>query len=409
MKKNKLILFFGLFILFSFTKSYDFSQWRGPNRDGIYPEKQLLKEWPDGGPTMLWSYDGLGAGHSSVGIGQGRIFTTGMPDTIGILYSFDLKGQLLWKKEYGLEWFTNYTGPRSTPTVVDQLVYLESGQGVVYCFDAILGDIKWSVDLLKKFNAGNIQWGMSESLLVDGDRIICTPGGVENNVVALNRFTGETIWTSKGFGEPAAYCSPVIINHNNTRLIITMTASSVIGLDAQTGELYWRFEQQQKYKIHANTPVYVNGMIFCSSASGDKNSGMLALKLSDDGKQAEQVWRNEKFQNLMGGIIIKDGTIYGSAYKKNDWYALNAETGQEKLISGDFGGGVIIYADYLFYCYSDKGQLGLVDMQPDKFTLKSKFDISLGTGEHWAHPVVQDRKLYVRHGNSLMVYDIAGN
>ena len=409
MSTNKLILFFGLFILFSFTKSRDFSQWRGPDRDGIYPEKQLLKEWPDGGPAMLWSYDGLGAGHSSVGIGQGRIFTTGMPDTIGILYSFDLKGQLLWKKEYGLEWFTNYTGPRSTPTVVDQLVYLESGQGVVYCFDAILGDIKWSVDLLKKFNAGNIQWGMSESLLVDGDRIICTPGGEQNNVVALNRFTGETIWTSKGFGEPAAYCSPVIVNHNNTRLIITMTASSVIGLDAQTGELYWRIEQQQKYNIQANTPVYVNGLVFCSSASGDKNSGMLALKLSHDGKQAEQVWRNEKYQNLMGGIIIKDGTIYGSAYKKNEWYALNAQTGQEKLISSDFGGGVIIYADSLFYCYSDKGQLGLVDMHPDGFTLKSKFDISLGTGEHWAHPVIQDRKLYVRHGNSLIVYNIAGN
>lgn len=416
MAKNKLILFFGLFILFfglfilfSFTNSPDYLHWRGPNRDGIYPDKNLLRVWPEGGPTLLWSFDGLGSGHSSFGIGEGRLFTTGMPDTIGVLYSFDLKGKLLWKKEYGLEWFTNYTGPRATPTVVGKLVYLESGQGVVYCFDAISGAIKWSVNLLEKFGAENIQWGMTESLLVDGDRIICTPGGKENNVVALNRFTGETIWTSKGFGEPAAYCSPVIVTHNNTRLIVTMTATSVIGLDAETGELYWRFEQQQKNKIHANTPVYANGMIFCSSASGDQNSGILALKLSADGKQAEQLWRNEKFQNLMGGIIIKDGTIYGSAYRKNDWYALNSETGQEKIISGDFGGGVIIYADGLFYCYSEKGQLALVDMNPEHFTIKSKFDISQGTGEHWAHPVIHDRRLYLRHGNSLMVYNIAGN
>ena len=409
MAKNKLIPLLGLFILFSFTKSSDYSHWRGPNRDGIYSEKGLIKDWPEGGPSLLWSFDGLGAGHSSVGIGEERLFSTGMPDTIGFLYSFDMKGKLLWKKEYGLEWFTNYTGPRSTPTVVGKLVYLESGQGVVYCFDAISGAIKWSVNLLKKFDAENIQWGMTESLLVDGDRIICTPGGKENNVVALNRFTGETIWTSKGFGESAAYCSPVIVTHNNTRLIVTMTAMSVIGLDAETGELYWRFEQQQKNKIHANTPVYANGMIFCSSASGDKNSGILALKLSADGKQAEQAWRNEKFQNLMGGIIIKDGTIYGSTYRKNDWYALNSETGQEKIISGDFGGGVIIYADGLFYCYSEKGQLALVEMNPNHFTIKCKFDISQGTGEHWAHPVIHDRRLYLRHGNSLMVYDIAGN
>ena len=365
MIKNKLLLFFGVIFFFSFSKSPEFSQWRGPGRDGIYPEKGLLKEWPDGGPSMLWSYDGLGAGHSSVGIGDGKIFITGMPDTTGILYSFDLKGTLLWKKEYGLEWKTNYTGPRSTPTVVDQLVYLESGQGVVYCFEANSGDIKWSVDLLKKFDAGNIQWGMAESLLIDGNRIICTPGGKDNNVVALNRFTGETIWTSKGFGEPAAYCSPVLVNHDKTRLIVTMTATSVIGIDAETGELYWRVEQQQTNKIHANTPVYANGMIYCSSAYGDKNSGILALKLSADGKHAEQAWRNEKYQNLMGGIIIKDGTIYGSAYKKNNWYSLNSTTGQEKLISGDFGGGVILYADGMFYCYSEKGQLGLVDMNPD--------------------------------------------
>ncbi|HAQ21685.1 MAG TPA: alcohol dehydrogenase [Prolixibacteraceae bacterium] len=407
MIKNKLLLFFGVIFFFSFSKSPEFSQWRGPGRDGIYPEKGLLKEWPDGGPSMLWSYDGLGAGHSSVGIGDGKIFITGMPDTTGILYSFDLKGTLLWKKEYGLEWKTNYTGPRSTPTVVDQLVYLESGQGVVYCFEANSGDIKWSVDLLKKFDAGNIQWGMAESLLIDGNRIICTPGGKDNNVVALNRFTGETIWTSKGFGEPAAYCSPVLVNHDKTRLIVTMTATSVIGIDAETGELYWRVEQQQTNKIHANTPVYANGMIYCSSAYGDKNSGILALKLSADGKHAEQAWRNEKYQNLMGGIIIKDGTIYGSAYKKNNWYSLNSTTGQEKLISGDFGGGVILYADGMFYCYSEKGQLGLVDMNPDGFTIKGKFDVSFGTGEHWAHPVIHDRRLYLRHGNSLMAFHIA--
>ena len=212
----------------------------------------------------------------------------------------------------------------------------------------------WSVDLLKRFGASNIQWGMTESLLVDGDRIICTPGGKEHNVVALNRFTGETIWTSPGFGEPAAYCSPVIVNHNGTKLIVTMTATSVIGIDADTGEMLWRTEQQQRNKIHANTPVYSDGVIYCSSASGERNSGTVALKLSSDGRNIEQLLRNEKLQNLMGGIIIKDGSIYGSTYRKNDWYAVDTKTGVEKLISAEFGNGVIIYADGLYYCYSEK-------------------------------------------------------
>jgi outer membrane protein assembly factor BamB len=409
MAKNRIIWFFGLFLLFSFTHSPINAQWRGPNRDGIYPDKNLLKEWPENGPALLWSFDGLGAGHSSVGFGEERLFTTGMPDSIGVLYAFDLKGKLLWKKEYGLEWHLNYTGPRSTPTVVDKLVYLESGQGVVYCFDANSGDIRWSVDLLKKFGASNIQWGMSESLLIDGNRIICTPGGKENNVVALNRFTGETVWTSPGFGEPAAYCSPILIKHNNKRLIVTMTATSIIGIDAETGEFYWRTEQQQRYKIHANTPVFVDGVIYCSSASGEKNSGTVALKLTDDGKKVEQLWRNENLQNLMGGIILNDGFIYGSTYRKNDWFALDIKTGTERLISSEFTNGVIIYADGLYYCYNEKGQLALVEMTPDKFTIKNKFEILKGTGEHWSHLAIHNRKLYQRHGNSLMVYNIAAN
>ena len=278
---------------------------------------------------------------------------------------------------------------------------------MVYCFDAGSGEIKWSVDLLKKFDAENIQWGMTESLLIDGDKLICTPGGKENNLVALNRFTGETIWKSKGFGDQAAYCSPLLVVHNGTKLIVTMTATSVIGLDANSGEVYWRFEQMQRHKIHANTPVYSNGVIYCSSSTVEPNSGLLALKLSSDGKQAEQLWRNEKYSNLMGGIVLKDGFIYGATYRKNDWYSVNCKTGQEQLLANDFGGGVILFADGLFYLYSEKGQLALADLKPDKFTLKGKFDVPLGTGEHWAHPVLHNRLLYLRHGNSLMVYNIA--
>ena len=383
------------------------SQWRGPNREGIYYETGLLESWPKDGPELIWSFEGLGAGHSSPGIGNDRIFINGMPDTVGVLYSFDLSGNLLWKKEYGEEWHVNYTGTRSTPLIVDKVVYLISGMGAVYCFSSENGDVIWSVDLIEKFGGKNIQWGMAESVLIDGDNLICTPGGEVHNVVALNRHTGETVWTSKGFAEPSAYCSPVLIEHNNTRLIVTMTATSVIGIDADDGEFYWRVEQLQTNKIHANSPVYDNGIIYCSSASSrDGNSGLLALKLANDGKSVKQFFRNEEFKNLMGGIVILDGTIYGSEYRKRNWFAINAQTGDEKLISSDFGGGVIVYAEGLFYGYSEEGEIALIKMNPDSFDIISKFKVPLGTDQHWAHPVIYNKTMYIRHGNALMAYKV---
>ncbi len=402
-----LLVIFELFFVACNTKTNNTSQWRGPDRQGIYYETELLKTWPENGPELIWSFEGLGAGHSSVGIGNDRVFINGMPDTLGVLYSFDLDGNLLWEKIYGTEWHANYTGSRSTPLVVDDVVYLESGMGIIYCFDAFNGDIIWEVDLINKFDAINIQWGITESLLIDGDKLICTPGGEDFNVVALNRFNGETIWISQGFKEQSAYCSPVLVEHNNTRLVVTMTATSVLGIDAETGELYWREEQLQGNKIHANTPVYSNGVIYFSSSSAKQNCGLLALKLSDDGKSVKQLWRNEKFRNLMGGIVIKNGFIYGGQYKKKEWYSINISSGEETLISDKFNSGVIVFADSLFYCYSDKGQVALVDIGPNKFDIKSLFDVPLGTDQHWSHPVINNKRMYIRHGNALMVYNIS--
>jgi outer membrane protein assembly factor BamB len=400
-----LILLFILFVS-AVTLSGQFSQWRGPQRNGIYPDKGLLKAWPEKGPEMLWSYEGLGAGHGSIGLSKDRIFILGMPDTTGVLYAFDYNGKLLWKKKYGPEWYENYTGTRSTPTIMGDLVYFESGQGTVYCYNGITGDKIWSVNLLKKFNANNITWGMAESLLIEGDNLFFTPGGKENNIVALNRFTGETIWTSKGNGQPSAYCSPIYIKHNKTSLIVTMTAESIIGVDALTGKLYWKVPQFQVNKIHANTPVYTGGRIYCSSDYEKANSGLVALKLSEDGKSAAVEWRNENFKNLIGGIIVLDGYIYGSMYRKKLWCCLEASNGQILYSSDKLGDGNIIMADGRFYCYSEKGEIALVSANATSFNVISKFRVPLGKDQHWSHPVISGGRLYVRHGNALMVYNL---
>lgn len=386
----------------------ELKQWRGPNRDGIYPEETLLKKWPEGGPGMLWSFEGLGEGHGNVGIGTERLFVCGMIDSVGHLFSFDMNGSLVWKKAYGLEWHQNYTGARSTPVVAGDLVYFESGQGVVFCYDGSSGELAWSVDLLSTFKAENIKWGMAESLLIDGNKVICTPGGKVHNVAALDRFTGKTIWTSQGNGQPAAYCSPLIVDHGGTTLIVTITSESIIGLDANTGETYWTIEQRQRNYIHANSPVYFNGQIMCSSSSDRSESdGTVLLQLSDDGKNANVIWRNTEITNLMGGFILSNGFVYGSKYRSSDWYCMSWESGEVQYIEKPFRNGVIIWSDGLFYCYSEGGEMVLVDANPEDFSVISQFDIPLGTNQHWAHPVINEGRLYIRHGNALMVYDIS--
>jgi outer membrane protein assembly factor BamB len=385
------------------------SQWRGPHRDGIYPDKGLLKKWPANGPDLLWSFEGLGAGFGSPSFSKDRIFVLGMPDSTGVLYAFDLSGKLCWEKTYGPEWHVSYIGVRSTPTVVGGLVYFESGAGVVYCYDGNTGEKRWSVDLLKKYDAKNIEWGMTESLLIDGNYIICTPGGAKNNIVALDRYNGETIWTSPGNGEIAAFCSPILVKYNNASLIVTITSGSIIGVDSETGKCYWHEPQTTENKIQANSPVYSDGRIYCCSASEKPNSGLVSLKLSEDGKDVSLEWRAPELTPLIGGIIVKDGFIYGSKFNKRAWYCIDAKSGKVQYSTNILGGGSLIQADSLLYCYSDDGVMALVDANPSSFKLISSYKISKGTDQHWAHPVIHEGTLYMRHGNALMAYNIKGN
>lgn len=401
---------FSLLLLFLATSVSAQSQWRGPNRDGIYTESGLLKKWPAEGPKMLWSYEGLGTGQGCVAFSKDRVFVTGIPDTVkseAFLFAFSKKGELLWKKNYGKDWVSIFPGARSTPTIVDELIYLENGNGSVECLKASDGEKVWSVDFFKDLQCDSVQFGFSESVLIDGDVLYCTPGGKTNNMVALNRFTGKKIWGSTGSGEQATYSSPILINHNGHRLLVNLTASSIIGVDAGTGEMYWRVHQFQDNKIHANTPAYFDGKLLISSASRKDSSGLVLLQLSPDGKKADIVWRNKEFINLMGGFIIKDGFVYGSAYLQPKWFCIDLKTGLTKYIAKELGGGPVIYADGLFYCYAEKdGEMAIAEGTPEKFSIISKFKVPLGTAQHWAHPVIAEGKLYIRHNEALMVYDL---
>ncbi len=401
--KTKGILFFSLILLGCSLTAQVPTKWRGPNGNGIYNETGLLKEWPVSGPSILWHYDQLGEGYSSPVIANGIIYLSGSESGNGFIYALTEDGKLKWKAPYGPEFTESYTGTRSTPVVAGDLLYMYSGLGVIYCLASANGELKWKLDVFNELDGKNIQWGVTETLLIDGERIYCTPGGKTNNLVALNRMTGKLIWSSKGLGELSAYCTPALIELSGRKILVTHTADHIIGVDASDGKLLWSYKHPNEWSVHPNTPLYANGGIFCFSGYGQ---GGVKLKLSADGSSVSKDWVNENLDSRIGGMVLVKDYLYGSGDTHREWRCVDWKTGEEKYASKEIGKGTVIYADGMLYCYSDRGELALAEATPSGFNLKGRAKVELGNKEHWAHPVISDGKLFIRHGNCLIVYKI---
>jgi outer membrane protein assembly factor BamB len=383
--------------------SQTITRWRGPDGNGIYPETGLLKKWPAEGPQILWHFDGLGEGHSSPAFANNMIYLSGMAGKTGMIYALDMNGKLQWKTPYSEEFHESYPGSRATPVIAGDLLYIYSGKGVLTCMDAKNGKVKWQKDILKDFDGRNIKWGVTETVLVDGDLVYVTPGGKKNNVVALNRQNGNLVWSSPGKGELSAYCSPLMVELPSRKLVVTMTAGHIIGLDAKDGRMLWSHPQSNRHEVHANTPVYYNGELFCFSGYGQ---GGVKLTLSGDGSTVKKEWFNSNLDGRMGGMVLINGYLYGSGDNNRQWRSVDLKTGEEKYASTELGKGVVIAADGMLYCYSERGELGLVKATPEGFTIAGKTKVELGSGQHWAHPVIHEGKLYLRHGDTLIAYKI---
>lgn len=411
MKKLQLILVILCLISISYAQtSQTIAQWRGVNRDGIYQEKDLLKVWPENGPELLWLSEQIGAGYSSPVVTADRLFINGEIDSISYIFCFDLKGKLIWKTPNSREFFgngysANFPGARSAPTVYNGLIYLTSGLGRIACIDATSGKVKWTVDMIADLGGKLNMFGNSESLYVDDKNVYCMPGGTETNLAALDRFTGKVVWTSKALGDPVSFCSPMVVRLPHKNILVTLSREYLLGLDTQTGELLWS-HKEDSVKLegeHCNTPIYSDGFIY--SISGDENgNGAYQLLLSPDGKSIKEVWRNGKIKNSMGGFVKISDRIYTTSDDKK-LYVLDAQTGQiTEVLSGMKGS--LIAADNLLFCYTDNGYVNLINGIGTKLEVVSKFKITKGEKEHFAHPVIADGALYVRHGNALMAYKI---
>lgn len=382
------------------------TRWRGPYGNGIYSEFALLKEWPADGPEILWTFDSLGRGFSSAVIQNGYLFTTGMTDSTGHLFKFSLEGELIYKVPYGSEFTRSCKGTRGSPVVVGDKIYLESGRGKLLCFNTEDGKILWSKELCKDFDGKNIQWGMCETPVVDGDVIFATPGGQNNNVIALNRHSGELIWNCKGKGELSAYCTPLLFEHNGTKILATHTASHLLGIDAESGKLLWSEYQPGEFSVHSNTPIYFDGELYYLTGF-ERGGGK--LKLNKDGDSVSVVWKNHLSDTRIGGAVLVDGYIYESFEedKRVKWRCLDWKTGEEMYVSRALGPGNVIYADGMLYCYSVKGELAMVNADPSGFEIVSQTKVTLGSDYHFAHIMIQQGVLYLRHGSALIAYKIS--
>lgn len=390
------------------------AEFRGPDRSGIFTSSsELLSHWPENGPPEVFSIDSIGDGYGSPVIYNQRMYFTGAPDSIAVLYCYDLKGNQLWTIELGKEWVTNYPGSRSAPTVKGAYLYTGTGYGDLYCIDVTKQEIVWSHQMKEDFQGILPLFGHSESPYIFEEKIFWTAGGKEYNVLAMNRFTGDVIWSSQGKKERSGYHPPRVITAPNGReILVTFSAYHLMGIDVSSGELLWSHEQDnypvEKRKpgygdTHANTVIYDDGNIYY--AAGDGNCGV-KLALADDGSSITEVWRNKGFDSYMGGIVKLGNTIYGSGTAKPQLLSIHAETGV-LADSLKIGRGVVIAADNKLYYYSQNGKMYLVGYD-DMGALEeiSSFKIQKGSREHFAHPVIHNGILYIRHGHTILGYDL---
>ncbi len=381
----------------------DWPCWRGPKRDGICRETGLLQVWPAHGPRKLWSVTGIGEGYGTVAVARGVLYVTGEKAGQGRVTAVSLAGKKIRTYPYGKEVSRGgYRGSRNTPTWDDGRIYIMTGFGVVHCWNADSAKPLWSVDTFAKFGGRQVSWQIAESLLVDGKNVYCTPGGRHAVMVALDKKTGATRWVcNPPIDAKSAYCSPILIRRGRRRLLITLVSTGVIGVDADTGAFLWHFPYKNRWSVHPNSPIYADGKIFVSS---DYRKGCQLLRLSADGKSVSSVWAGPTPDTHHGGLVKVGPLVYGT--DNRGLACVDFATGKLFWKNQGVGKGSVLWADGRLYCYSERGIVGLLEVSRRGCRIRGRLRIREGDRQHWAHPVISGGRLYIRHGDTLMAFDI---
>jgi outer membrane protein assembly factor BamB len=392
----------------------DWPQWRGPQRDGICKERGLLDSWPDKGPPLLWQIHTLGSGYSSVAIAGGRIFTLGQRKGGTFLIALDQQtGQEKWAMHVG------GGSPNCTPTVDGELVFALGRNGDLLCAETATGKPLWRKNFDKDYGGQMMSgWGYSESPLVDGDRLICTPGGQKALIVALNKRTGETIWSTSVPGnlgqrgkDGAGYSSIVISEACGVRQYIQLAGRGVISVAADDGKLLWSYNKIANDTANIPTPIVKDDLVFCSSGY-NTGAALLRVVKQDKTLKAEEVYflKANKMQNHHGGMLLVGDHIYcGHGHNEGFPLCVEMKTGKVAWSPGrgvGEGSAAVVFADGLLYFRYQNGIMALIEATPQEYRLKGSFRLASLRGQSWPHPVISGGKLYLRDQETLMCYDI---
>jgi outer membrane protein assembly factor BamB len=397
----------------------DWPQWRGPARTGLSTETGLLKSWPKDGPTLAWRIEGLGKGYSTPTVTGGKIYILGTKEADGkeqdVLIALTEKdGSRLWDLPIGpTQDGGGFPGPRCSPTVDGDRVYALGAAGRLVCADISKGSVHWEKDLTdKKGFAGRIGgWKYSESPLIDGDVLVCTPGGPDASIVALNKKSGETIWKSKiqvqGKGNygVAMYSSAVVATIGGVKQYVQFMVGGVVGVDAKDGKLLWHYDRPANGTANCSTPIVKGDAVFAASSYGT-GGGRADIVKTADGFEAKQAYFLKELQNHHGGMVLVGDHVFGTG--SGSLYCVDFKTGEIAWENKSVGKGSVVYADGHLYVRSEAGPVALVEANPEKYVEKGRFkqlDRTKGRAA-WPHPVVVNGKLYLHDWDKLFCYDV---
>ena len=376
-------------------------QWRGPNRDGISKETGLLKQWPAEGPALVWKASGAGRGYSSFSITNGKLYTMGVRGNREFVIAFDIAtGKEAWATPHGSVFQNDRgDGPRGTPTVDGDRVYALGGNGDLSALDARTGKIVWTKNVLKEFGGSNIQWGISESPLILGNKVLVNAGGQDASIVALNKTDGSVIWKSQS--DEAGYSSAIPLEINGMTQVVFFTGARAVGLDANSGRLLWDYAHPSNRTANVATPVARGNRVFISS---DYGTGGGVVEIKPDNK-AQEIWFTKDMRNHHSSSVLVGDYLYG--FSSSILTAINFDTGEIAWRDRSVGKGSLVYADGNLYCYSENGVVGLVEATPTGYKEKGRFRIQQGSLPTWTHPVVAGGRLYLRDQDTIYAFDLS--
>jgi outer membrane protein assembly factor BamB len=390
-------------------RAADWPQWRGADRSDVSTETGLAKEWPAAGPKRLWVFENAGNGYSGFSVVDNHLFSLGTRDDAEIVFALDASsGKEIWSAKVGAILGNNWgDGPRGTPAVHEGKVYALGGKGDLVCVDAKTGKEAWRTTM-KSLGGSTPDWGYTESPLVDGDRVVCTPGGEKGAIAALDRQTGKLIWQSKDFTDRAQYSSIVFAQFGEERQYVQLTMKSVVGIRARDGELLWRSEWPGRVAV-IPTPIYHEGHVYVTAGYG---VGCKLIRLEAGGK-TEDVYVNKVMKNHHGGVIKIGDALYGHSDGAG-WVCQDFKTGELVLNEKEkLGKGAIAYADGRFYCLDESsGTVALIEASREgwkehgRFTIEPQTEIRDPDGRIWTHPVISGGRLFLRDQDKILCYDV---